>query len=492
MPSNEKFKVSLTITDVQQHVAFLEEINSLDSLSQPHIVLDAVRRYESFWLPLLAKYDSQADKPAYSLKPPIDIEWIWHVHLLSPYAYRKDCNELLSLIPPDRGFINENTDRSSALTFTKDLWKSMFPNEEFEFNADNVPLIPADFTSKLKYDLVAACQRQRAFYYNISLPHYADKLFLETAMQRYKKFLGLKKDNSDSFIVPMYDVDLIWHTHQLKHNAYKHETEAILGKMLNHDDTTNDRNANSKLVESDANTRQLWLAAYNEQFPIAGAMYRGKDCSGNFTTVCKEDYIPPFQATCDVQVLSITMTSDSRKPTKLSGNITLQHTDGTSYESRPLNDVKSDSVFQWNDVLSHAHMSHDELSDSQLIIELSQPAKAIKGLLGYKKTMLQKTLGLKPLITDLSKASAWVLPKDLTFTLMTDDDKLQVSVKITMVRMMPERFKLRKCPFTEMTITNSNNKFWQPVALPALPDGIPNTVLQATHRSAVTTVCACN
>ena len=362
----------------------------------------------------------------------------------------------------------------------------LFPNEEFEFNADNVPLTPADFTSKLKYDLVAASERQRVFYYNISLPHYADKLFLETAMQRYKKFLALKKDNSDSFIVPMYDVDLIWHTHQLKHNAYKQETEEILGKMLNHDDTTNDRSADSKLVESDANTRQLWLKAYNEQFPIAGAMYRGKDCSSNFTAVCKEDYLPHFEATCVVQVLSITMKTDTGKTTKLSGKITLQRTNGTSYESRHLNDVKSDSVFQWTEVLSHAHISHNDLSDCQLVIELNQPAKAIKGLLGFKKPMLQKSFGLKPLIADLSKSGAWTLPKDLTFSLMSDDEKLQVSVKISMVSMMPERFKLRKGMFVEKTITNSNSKFWQPVALPALPDGIPNTLLQATHRLVAT------
>ena len=42
-------------------------------------------RYETCWLPLLAKL------PASGALPPPDVEWVWAVHLLSPASYIKDC-----------------------------------------------------------------------------------------------------------------------------------------------------------------------------------------------------------------------------------------------------------------------------------------------------------------------------------------------------------------------------------------------------------------
>ena len=102
----------------------------------------------------------------------------------------------------------------------------------------------------------------------VSLPHYRHKQFLKNAVNRYKKFLHLKRVESDAFLVPCYDFDLVWHAHQLHPVTYNADTSRILGRMFNHDDTVNDRTPGSKLSDSDAKTRQLWKDNYKVVLPI--------------------------------------------------------------------------------------------------------------------------------------------------------------------------------------------------------------------------------
>ena len=44
--------------------------------------------------------------------------------------------------------------------------------------------------------------------------------------------LQLKTFYQDAFLVPCYDMDLAWHTHQLHPYVYKKDTVAYLGKVL--------------------------------------------------------------------------------------------------------------------------------------------------------------------------------------------------------------------------------------------------------------------
>ena len=83
--------------------------------------------------------------------------------------------------------------------------------------------------------------RQGVFYYQVSLDHYRDEEFLYDAYLRYKMYLYLKKQNPEKFLVPCYDIDLIWHTHQVCTLNYSKDTTAILGFVLKHDDSVNDR-----------------------------------------------------------------------------------------------------------------------------------------------------------------------------------------------------------------------------------------------------------
>lgn len=69
----------------------------------------SVRRYERYWLPLLASLTTENDTPSVGstntsdinkplngftkmiYAPPTDIHWVWHVHMLAPVSYIADC-----------------------------------------------------------------------------------------------------------------------------------------------------------------------------------------------------------------------------------------------------------------------------------------------------------------------------------------------------------------------------------------------------------------
>ena len=55
------------------------------------------------------------------------------------------------------------------------------------------------YESRFKHDLLAATVRQKGFFYQVSLPHYRDLKFLKAALDRYIRFLHLKKTHPDLF-----------------------------------------------------------------------------------------------------------------------------------------------------------------------------------------------------------------------------------------------------------------------------------------------------
>lgn len=280
----KKLRFGLNLPDAAAlHLRFLEAVNEHPFLCDRSVVLNAIRRYEQMWLPLAAANNSL------QLAAPLDIEWIWHCHMLSPVAYEKDCRTVTGVIVDHR--LMTLKERKQSLEKAKYLWQRRYFQEPFdtlygaECTGNDCQLV-----SKLSYDLLSAVARQRMFYHQVSLPHYKDSKFLEASVLRYKKFIFLKRRNPDLFLVPCYDIDLIWHTHQLHPHAYKSDTERLLGRLFNHDDTVIDRSTESKLSKADLKTRELWKFTFHEQFFMHGAMYRGDRQTGNL------NYISPIQA----------------------------------------------------------------------------------------------------------------------------------------------------------------------------------------------------
>ena len=113
----------------------------------------------------------------------------------------------------------------------------------------------------------------------VSRPYWKEDTFLEGAVARYKGFLHLIKRNKEMrinrFSVPTYDIDLIWHSHQLHPVSYCNDLEAIMGKVLQHDDTDSDRTKGQKLDVGFSETTAQWEETFGSRYWKAGAMYRG-------------------------------------------------------------------------------------------------------------------------------------------------------------------------------------------------------------------------
>ena len=88
-------------------------------------------------------------------------------------------------------------------------------------------------------------------------------------------YLYLKKQHPETFLVPCYDMDLIWHTHQVNTIHYGKDTSDILGFILKHADSVNDRSDGSKLNNADEVTRKLWRETFQVSFGRPGSMFRG-------------------------------------------------------------------------------------------------------------------------------------------------------------------------------------------------------------------------
>ncbi|KAI3500232.1 hypothetical protein L1887_36050 [Cichorium endivia] len=258
----------------------------------------AIFRYNAFWLPLLAKH-SESNITKEPLVVPLDCEWIWHCHRLNPVRYKSDCEELYGKILDNSNVVSSIQETSTKET--EEIWNKLYPNESYNFDMSRAS--SSQFSESLyktqtfsKYDFNLAVQRQSPFYYQVSRPHFKKDLFLEEAVERYKGFLHLIRRNRERslkrFCVPTYDVDLIWHTHQLHPVSYCEDMVKLLGKILEHDDTDQNRSKGQKLDTGFSDTTKQWEETFGLRYWRAGAMYRGTAPSPVTTTPCIPDTAP--------------------------------------------------------------------------------------------------------------------------------------------------------------------------------------------------------
>lgn len=270
------------VATAKQQLLFLAEVDRNRCLYDGPLLHRAYYRYKYCWLPLLAKHveSPQTEDP---LVVPLDCEWIWHCHRLNPVRYKTDCMELfgrmlgnLNVVSSIQGTSKEESEK---------LWETMYPSEPYELDMNNDSM--QDFEesfleakeSTTNYDLISAVKRQTTFFYQVSRPYWNEDTFLEGAMARYKGFLHLIKRNRERhinrFCVPTYDIDLIWHSHQLHPVSYCNDLVAIMGKVLEHDDTDSDRSKGQKLDVGFSETTAQWEETFGLRYWKAGAMYRG-------------------------------------------------------------------------------------------------------------------------------------------------------------------------------------------------------------------------
>ncbi|CAE7523504.1 GRDP2, partial [Symbiodinium microadriaticum] len=151
-----KAKVDL-VKACRNMIDFLQEVDKYPCLyANQQVLRQAVQRYEDIWLPLLAKKDPQA-----RLVPPLDVEWVWHCHMLCPKAYREDAMNITGLSePPDHALMpRTGKEFTSAESLTSKLWeKAGGGNYDIRTTLQNAPLqasYEGNASGKSKYDIVA-------------------------------------------------------------------------------------------------------------------------------------------------------------------------------------------------------------------------------------------------------------------------------------------------------------------------------------------------
>ncbi|KAF3682726.1 putative transcription factor bHLH93-like [Capsicum annuum] len=279
------------VINVDLVAAAKEQLNFLSTIDRNRWLYEgrgldkAIHRYYSCWLPLLAKHSESRyfDGP---LIVPLDCEWIWHCHRLNPVRYKADCEKLYGRILDNHDVVSSLNAKSKQES--EELWKRLYPNETYDLDSaralsEDVHAQPLQAEKCSDYDLVSAVKRQSPFFYQVSRPHINSDLYLEGAVARYKGFLHLIRRNKErsikTFTVPTYDIDLIWHTHQLHPASYCKDLVDIMGKVLEHDDTDSDRTKGQKLDTGFSRTTKQWEETYGSRYWRAGAMYRGSSPS---------------------------------------------------------------------------------------------------------------------------------------------------------------------------------------------------------------------
>jgi hypothetical protein len=130
-----------------------------------------------------------------------------------------------------------------------------------------------DFTERI----VSSAKNQSSFLWHVNWPEYGDQKFLEESVTRYEMMLRLMKHHPKMFIVPTYDMDVIWHTHLAFPSQYLAACQKIAGRTIHHDDDVgHDRSPAGFLSTNAAKTEQIWQAAFGSAWRKEGAMYRGE------------------------------------------------------------------------------------------------------------------------------------------------------------------------------------------------------------------------
>ncbi|XWS21368.1 hypothetical protein CRYUN_Cryun30bG0049600 [Craigia yunnanensis] len=198
------------------------------------------------------------------------------LRFLAEVRYKTDCEELYGRVLDNQNVLSST--RATCRKQPEEIWKRMYSDEPYELNiCTHFPKNVENFqkTSKsTEYDLISAVNRQSPLFYQVSRSHMNDNLFLEEAAARYKGFLHLIKRNWEKSVrclcVPTYDVDLIWHSHQLHPVSYSKDLVATLGKVLEHDDTDCGKTHLVKVLAGRSDVQRQCSISTSNQFVSIG------------------------------------------------------------------------------------------------------------------------------------------------------------------------------------------------------------------------------
>lgn len=139
-----------------QFLHYIDERRSL--YYNEEFVNYSIIRYEKYWMPFLAKMSEKMTTDL-EFAPPLDIHWVWHVHMLAPVQYNKDCTAISKRI---LGHQLESLDKLvEKRRSTKSKWQETYPEIPFEVDLTHLQSHPEQLEapSSIEYDIKAAALR---------------------------------------------------------------------------------------------------------------------------------------------------------------------------------------------------------------------------------------------------------------------------------------------------------------------------------------------
>ncbi|KAG0707493.1 hypothetical protein DFH29DRAFT_895981 [Suillus ampliporus] len=124
-------------------------------------------------------------------------------------------------------------------------------------------------------DLVGAVLRQASFVKKLvdlewTSPAYfssdAHSQLLVNSIMKYHAFIGLMASLPSEFFVPTLDIDLVWHTHQLKAIKYLADCRRLVGRCVDHNDKVDE----GKLSDAFDSTSRAWNTQYGVPYMQCG------------------------------------------------------------------------------------------------------------------------------------------------------------------------------------------------------------------------------
>ena len=139
------------VTSAQAEYDFLRIVDAHPAVYMDPVIHYAIYRYEQYWLLLVAE---NQEKP---LPAPLDIEWVWHCHILNPFLYRSDCYKIVNRFVDHCPYKLCQANRSLSERY----WKEKYPDIPFDTDLKNAapPLIDANYSQKSQYDIASATLR---------------------------------------------------------------------------------------------------------------------------------------------------------------------------------------------------------------------------------------------------------------------------------------------------------------------------------------------
>ena len=249
------------VSACRHYLHFLRQVTN-------HVTLPSIScslwRYEFLWLPLLQKY------PKEQLIPPLDIYWIWHLHMLHPEAYRKDCSRMFNaLVLHQYAQTQDNEDDMKKRA--REVWILEY-DQPYEVSQESSAPQDHQQQTSLTVNFQRAGADIAAMAYQVSLPHFQCEKFLQSGVFRYHKFLTSHASmaHTKPVILSSYDITLVLNAHMVHPGIYMEDCVRVAGFIFSEKHFlyyhTQQSNKSSDLQDG-GNVLQ--------SFTLAGTMYRG-------------------------------------------------------------------------------------------------------------------------------------------------------------------------------------------------------------------------